>query len=56
MQKQITVRVSKELSKELDIYIFNGKMQGEKISRNSLIVELIEKFLKEEKEKIENEK
>ena len=51
MQKQITVRVSDQLSKELDIHIFGEKMQGEKISRNSLIVELIEKFLKEKKKR-----
>lgn len=56
MQKQITVRVDIELYKELDMYVLGRKMQGEKISKNSFVVELIRKALKEKEEKVENEK
>ena len=52
-QKQITIRLNAKVFNDLDMYILGAKMKGEKISKNLFVATLIEKALKELKEKHE---
>ena len=48
-KKMISVRVDTNLARELDIYIFEKKLNGENLSKSGLIEEVLRKFLKEQK-------
>ena len=52
---KLTTRISDELNREMDIYLFGLKMDGEKMSKNSFVTKAIELFLEQKKQEKKNE-